>query len=503
MDVIIIPMGKVYLIGAGPGDLKLITIRGLELIGQADVIIYDNLVNKELLRFARAGAEILYAGKKASKHELPQKDINALLARTAKTNNVVVRLKGGDPFIFGRGGEEAQYLASRKIPFEIVPGITSAISVPAYAGIPLTHRDHASTVAFITGHEDEKKAGSTINWPELATGPDTLVFLMGMKNLEEIAKRLISGGRDPATPSCVIHSGTLPAQKVVTGSLRTIAKKVRAEGLTPPGIIVVGDVVGLRDSLNWFEKKPLFGKKIVITRAQHQSRKFGEALAESGAQPVYLPSIDIEPIIPNNRLRSAINKISSYDSIIFTSVNAVAIFFAHLRGSRKDARALSGATVIAIGEATSARLALFGIEADLVPEKFTSEGIVSLLDKLDVPSKRFLLPRARDARDIIVSYIREKGGICDVIPIYRATAPLPVEPIPGDLDIFTFTSSSTVKNFISIYGKEMLKEKIIASIGPVTTSTLVGSGISVDIEAKRSDIPGLIAAIESFFRAKN
>ena len=496
-------MGKVYLVGAGPGDTKLITIRGLELIGQADVIIYDNLVNKELLRYARAGAEIIYAGKKASRHELPQRDINALLARTAKSNSMVVRLKGGDPFIFGRGGEEAQYLASRKIPFEIVPGVTSAISVPAYAGIPLTHRDHASTVAFITGHEDERKTGSTINWPDLATGPDTLVFLMGMKNLEDIAKRLIDEGRDPDTPACVIHSGTLPAQKVATGSLRTIVKKVRKEGLKPPGIIVVGDVVGLRDSLNWFEKKPLFGKRIVVTRAQHQSRKFGEALADSGAQPVFLPSIDIEPIIPNNRLRRAISKISSYDSIIFTSTNAVAIFFAHLRGSRKDARALAGKTIIAIGEATSARLALFGIETDLVPEKFTSEGIISLLDKLEITSKRFLLPRARDARDIIVSYIRGKGGICDVIPTYRATAPLHVEPLPGDLDVFTFTSSSTVKNFIALYGKEVLEKKVIASIGPVTTETLVSSGIDVDIEARRSDITGLVDAIETFFRTKN
>lgn len=496
-------MGKVYLVGAGPGDMKLITIRGLELIGQADVIIYDNLVNKELLRYARAGAEIIYAGKKASRHELPQKDINALLVRTAKNNSMVVRLKGGDPFIFGRGGEEAQYLASRKIPFEIVPGVTSAISVPAYAGIPLTHRDHASTVAFITGHEDEKKTGSTISWSGLAKGPDTLVFLMGMKNLEDITRRLVAEGRDPGTPACVIHSGTLPAQKVVTGTLRTISKKVRSEGLKPPGIIVVGDVVSLRDSLNWFEIKPLFGKRIVVTRAQHQSRKFGEALYESGAQPVFLPSIDIEPIIPNSRLRSAINRIHTYDSMIFTSTNAVSIFFAHLRGSRKDARALSGKTVIAIGEATSARLALFGIEADLVPEKFTSEGIISLLDKLDVPSMHFLIPRARDARDIIVRYIREKGGTCDAIPIYRATAPLPAASLPGDLDVFTFTSSSTVKNFISLYGKEILEKKVVASIGPVTTETLIGSGIEVDIEAKRSDIPGLVEAIETFFITKN
>ncbi len=498
-------MGKVYLVGAGPGDMKLITMRGLELVRQADVIIYDNLVNKGLLEYARAGAEIIYAGKKASLHELPQKEINALLADKARQNSVVVRLKGGDPFIFGRGGEEAEHLAGIGIPFEIVPGVTSAISVPAYAGIPLTHRDHASTVVFITGHEDEKKSASTINWHELATGPDTLVFLMGMKNLGKIARRLIFEGKDPATPACVIRSGTLPAQKVVSATLATISEETRKMQLTPPGVIVVGDVIHLREKLNWFEQKPLFGKKVVVTRSAHQSRRFGELLADRGAEPVYLPTIDIEPIVPNSRLRSAIDRISSYDAIIFTSVNGASIFFAHLRGAGRDARALSGLAIIAIGAATAAHLGVYGIQADLVPEKFTSEGVVSVLEAYGVSGRNFLIPRAEEARDVITRYIRANGGSCSIVPIYRATIPAKAASLPDDLDIVTFTSSSTASNFIMLYGKEILKNRVVASIGPVTTATLTKSGINVDIEAQQSDIPGLLNAIEAYFQppAKN
>ncbi len=495
-------MGKVYLVGAGPGDIKLITVKGLELIRHADVIIYDNLVNKGLLEFARAGAEIIYAGKKASCHELPQRQINSLLAEKAASNNTVVRLKGGDPFIFGRGGEEAQHLAGKGIPFEIVPGITSAVSVPAYAGIPLTHRDYASTVAFITGHEDEKKEGSSINWHELAHGPDTLVFLMGIKNLAKIARRLIDEGKHPHTPACVIRSGTLATQRVVTATLATIASAARAAKITPPGIIVVGDVVKLRDELNWFEHKPLFGKRIVVTRSQHQSHKFGELLHDKGAQPIYLPTISIEPIVPNARLRKAIDRISSYDAIVFTSVNGASIFFAHMHGSGKDARALSNLTIIAIGPATSAHLSFYGIKADLVPQTYTSEGVISVLENLGVAGKHFLIPRAAEARDVIVKYIRDNGGICTVIPVYKTEIPLDTAPLPADFDAITFTSSSTVSNFIMLYGKDALKDKTVASIGPITTETLVKKGITVDIEAKRSDIPGLISAMEAYFEER-
>lgn len=491
-------MGTVYLVGAGPGDAKLITLRGLELIQKADVIIYDFLVNKELLVFARPGAEIIYVGKQASKHELPQKDINALIARKAKKNATVVRLKGGDPFIFGRGGEEAQVLAEQSIAFEIVPGITSAISVPAYAGIPLTHRDFASTVAFITGHEDEKKKESTIRWDELATGPDTLVFLMGVKNLKTIKERLIAGGRHPDTPACLIQWGTLPKQKVVTGRLREIDVVARKAGVRPPAIILVGNVINLRSQLQWFERRPLFGKKIAITRAPHQSLKLGELLNEKGAEVLYCPTINIRPIKPNKKLSQAIQGISKYSCIIFTSTNAVSLFFETLYAMGKDTRSLAGIKILPIGDATASLLTSKGIIPDYLPDTFTSEGIVEILRTIEIQGKSFLLPRAEEARDVIVTFIRDNGGTCDVIPIYRATLPKHIAPIDEKPNIITFTSSSTVKNFITLYGKNTLRGITIASIGPVTTKILKDLGFKAHIEAKRYDIPGLVDAIEEY-----
>lgn len=493
-------MGKVYLVGAGPGDAKLITLRGLELIQKADVIIYDFLVNKELLESAKPDAEIIYVGKQASQHELPQKDINNLLAKKAGEKDIVVRLKGGDPFIFGRGGEEAQVLVDNNIPFEIVPGITSAISVPAYAGIPLTHRDFASTVAFITGHEDEKKSESTIKWEELAAGPETLVFLMGVKNLPSIKDKLISGGRDPDTPACLIQWGTLPKQKVVTGKLKDIDVTAKKAGIGAPAIIVVGNVISLRSRLQWFEQRPLFGKKIAVTRAPHQSHRLGELLTEKGAEVIYLPTIDIKPIEPNRGLSRSIDKMHEYSCIIFTSTNAVSLFFDTLYRKGKDTRALAGIKILPIGTATASLLESKGIIPDRIPDTFTSEGIVEILKTMEVEGRRFLLPRAEEARDVIVAYIKKQGGTCDVIPIYRADLPKEVVPISEKPDIITFTSSSTAKNFVVLYGKTALSDIAIASIGPVTTKTLDDLGCKAHIEAKRYDIPGLVEAIEEYAR---
>jgi len=495
-------MSKVYLVGSGPGDVKLITLRGLELIQKADVIIYDFLVNKDLLTFAKPGAEIIYVGKQASKHELPQKDINILIANKARSKGIIVRLKGGDPFIFGRGGEEAQVLAEQGIAFEIVPGITSAISVPAYAGIPLTHRDFASTVAFITGHEDEKKEESTIRWDELATGPDTLVFLMGVKNLKTIKERLIAGGRDPDTQACLIQWGTLPKQKVVTGKLREIDGVAKKAGIRPPAIILVGNVINLRGQLQWFEHRPLFGKKIAITRTPHQSFRLGEMLTEAGAEVLYCPTIDIKPIQSNKRLSKAIDGIQLYSYIIFTSTNAVSLFFENLHAKGKDTRALAGIKMLPIGQATASLLASKGIIPDYMPDTFTSEGIVEVLKTLDITGKRFLLPRAEEARDIIVTFIKTQGGTCDVIPIYRAVLPKGVAPLSEKPDIVTFTSSSTAKNFVTLYGVDALKDAVIASIGPVTTKTLSDLGFKTHIEAKRYDIPGLVEAIEEYVKSR-
>ncbi|MCX8023416.1 MAG: uroporphyrinogen-III C-methyltransferase [Syntrophorhabdaceae bacterium] len=495
-------MGKVYLVGAGPGDVKLITVRGLDLIKKADVIIYDHLASRELLNFANGKAEVIYVGKQASKHELPQDEINSLLVRKALEKDIVVRLKGGDPFIFGRGGEEVEVLYERGIDFEIVPGVTSAISVPAYAGIPLTHRDYASSVAFITGHEDASKTESTIRWEPLAKGPDTLVFLMGIGNLKYIKEKLIEGGRNPDTPSSIIQWGTTPEQRTITGALKDIDIKAKEAGVKPPGIFVVGDVVKLRDKLKWFEKKPLFGKKIAVTRPKDQSFRLAELLTDKGGKVIYIPTIEIEPITPNKRLLDAIEGLHKYYSIIFTSVNGVSIFLENLYNSERDLRSLSGIKIIPIGEATATLLKSRGILPDIIPERFISEGIIDAIKDLDIKGKRFLLPRAEEARDVIVDFIEKKGGICDVIPIYRTKVPESTQRLEEAPDLITFTSSSTVTNFLQIYGKDRISGSYVASIGPITSETLKKNGIHVDIEAKRYDIVGLVDAIEAFFTEK-
>ncbi|MCX5813711.1 MAG: uroporphyrinogen-III C-methyltransferase [Proteobacteria bacterium] len=491
-------MGKVYLVGAGPGDPKLITLRGLKLIKGADTIIYDYLINKDLLGFAGNDAELIYVGKQASCHEMPQADINALLVKKAKEKGLVVRLKGGDPFMFGRGGEEAEFLAEHRVDFEIVPGVTSAISAPAYAGIPLTHREYASSVAFITGHEDASKTESTIRWDALAHGCDTLVFLMGIKNLKDIKRNLIKAGKDPCTPACVIQWGTLPEQKVVSGNLKEIDVLAKAEGIKPPGVIVVGNVAGLRERLKWFEKKPLFGKKIAVTRPPRQSTKFGSVLMEKGARVIYIPTIEIEPIDPNKALLKSFKRIRSYYCIIFTSVNGASIFFDNLFKIGMDARDLYGIKVLPIGEATASFLKSVGIVPDLVPEQFTSEGIVHVLKDLDIKDNVFLLPRAKDARDVIVDYIKNQGGKCDVVPLYKASLPETPALLTEKPDIITFTSSSTVSNFLKIYGRKALNNTLIASIGPITTETLRKNNIEVHIESGKHDTNGLAEAIEQY-----
>jgi len=493
-------MGKVFLVGAGPGDPKLIAVKGMELIRRADSIIYDHLANDSLLGLSRAGAELIYVGKQASRHALPQEEINALLARKAREKETVVRLKGGDPYIFGRGGEEAAYLADLGIEFEIVPGITSAIAVPSYAGVPLTHREYASTVAFITGHEDEKKTDSTIRWKELARGVDTLVFLMGMKNLGEIKERLIKEGRPADTPACVIQWGTLPRQRVVAGPLAGIDLLAKEAGITPPGIIVVGKVVELRGKLGWFERRPLFGMKIAVTRAPHQSAKLGEMLAEKGAEVLYVPTINIVPIEPNDRLKEAIERIHDYFCVIFTSVNGASIFFDRLFAEGKDARSLHGARILPIGAATADFIRSRGIIPDFVPESFTSEGIIEVLKKMDVRGRRYLLPRAEQARDIIGQYITDQGGVCDMTPVYRTTLPDNTALPKEKPDVVTFTSASTAENFITLFGSEILEAATVASIGPITTEALNGHGVRVDIAASRHDIEGLVDAIAQAFQ---
>ena len=410
--------GKVYIIGAGPGDPGLITLRAVEALKLADVVVYDNLVNEELLKYAPKTARFTYAGKQGGDHTLTQDQINALLAKEALDGNTVARLKGGDPFIFGRGGEEVEVLVARNIPFEVIPGITSAIAVPAYAGIPLTHRGLTSTVAFITGHEDPTKEKSDIDWQALA-GIGTLVFLMGVKNLGQIAGALIARGKSPATPAALIRRGTLPEQQVLTGHLSTIVELAQASGFKPPAILVVGKVVELRDTLRWFDIKPLFGKGVVITRPERQADDLARLLAAQGANPIAFPTIAIEAPADWSELDAALEQIERYAWLIFTSANGVHFFFERLMQQGRDIRDLKGVKICCIGPATAKQVETRGIRVDLMPDEFIAEGILKSFAAMDVKGQKILIPRAAKARDILPRTLQEQGADVTVATTYR------------------------------------------------------------------------------------
>ncbi len=500
--------GKVYLVGAGPGDPGLISIKGLESLKKADTIIYDRLLDVRLLDSAAPAAERIYVGKAAGEHTRPQEEINRLLVAKAKEGKIVVRLKGGDPFVLGRGGEEAEVLAKNSIPFEVVPGITSAIAVPAYAGIPVTQRGLASSFAVVTGHEDPGKEETSLNWEKLATGVDTLVFLMGMKNLPDIVSRLVKFGRPPDTPVAVIKEGTKPEQKTVVGSLKDIVAKVKDNHLTSPAIIVVGEVVRLRDKLRWFDNRPLFGRRVLVTRARHQASALSQMLAERGAEPIELPAIDIRPVADSAELSGAISNLKDYHWIIFTSVNGVSAFWQQLNALKLDSRALSGLKVGAIGPATAEALAAKGITPDYIPETYTTEGILAGLGRRDIAGQRFLLPRADIADEELVKGIHRLGAEAHEVTAYH-TVPAD-EPIAearrmlasGGIDVITFTSSSTVTNLVAAFQGEPLpaNKTKIACIGPKTAEAAARAGLKVDILAGEQTIPGLVEAIEEYFR---
>jgi len=500
----------VYLIGAGPGDPGLITVRGLELIGTADCLIYDYLANPAFLAAARPEAEKLYVGKKGGDHTLPQDRINQLIIDKARAGLKVVRLKGGDPYIFGRGGEEAEELVAAGIPFEVVPGVTSAAAVPAYAGIPVTHRKFASLVSFITGHEDPTKGESAIPWEVLAGSPGTLVFLMGIKNLGENCRTLIAHGKDPATPAAVIHRGTTPAQRTVTGTLADIADKVSEAGLTAPAIFVVGGVVSLRPVLNWFETRPLWGKRIVVTRSRQQASAFVKLLSEAGAACLEVPTIELAPPDDGYRaLDAALSELPRYDWIIFTSPNGVQAFFPRLWESGFDARSLGGCKLAAIGTATAQALGDFRLKADLVPTDFRAEGLVAALAPVVRPGSTVLLPRAQVAREVLPQELEKRGVLVNVVPAYKTVAPAGLPPEAeaalgrGEVDVLTFASSSTVTNFAALVGedrfKELGKKAVIAAIGPVTSQTLARYGLTPQIQSDPYTIPALTRAIVEYF----
>jgi uroporphyrinogen III methyltransferase/synthase len=501
--------GRVYIIGAGPGDAGLITLKGIDCLRLADVVVYDHLVNKELLKYARADTRFIYAGKQGGAHTLSQWEINDLLVKEAKAGNIVARLKGGDPFIFGRGGEEAEKLAESGISFEIVPGVTSAIAVPAYAGIPLTHRGLTSTVAFVTGHEDPTKEKSDIDWQALAR-IGTLVFLMGVKNIGKIVEELTHNGKTPETPTALIRWGTTPRQEIITGTLANISVLARKRKFAPPAILVVGKVVDLHDTLSWFEQKPLFGKGIVITRPEKQADDLAQLLTREGANPLHFPTIKIVPPPDWRDLDAAIKNLENYDWLIFTSANGVQFFFERLLTKNRDIRDLKGVKICCIGPATAQQVQSKGIRVDLVPEKFISEGIIESFSGINLRGKKILIARAAKARDVLPVGLKNAGAKVDIVTAYETVnsgkkkSELEALFKENQVDVITFTSSSTVNNFVKIMGRNFLLPKgvKIACIGPVTEATAKKAGLSVDIHQEEYTMEGLVGALINYFEKK-
>jgi uroporphyrinogen III methyltransferase/synthase len=504
---------KVYLVGAGPGDPGLITVKGLECIRRADVIIYDYLASPVLAKHAKEDAEIIYVGKKVGDHTFTQEMINTLIVEKAKAGLTVTRLKGGDPFIFGRGGEEAEALMEAGIFFEIVPGVTSAIAAPAYAGIPLTHRKHTSTLAFVTGHEDPNKKESRIDWEALVKGIGTIVFLMGVKNLHQITQKLLMHGMDPNTPVALVRWGTTPRQVTVTGTLTNIEERVKAAGLTAPAIIVVGHVVDLRKKMKWFENRPLLGRRIVITRAREQASELVDRLFDLGAECIEFPTIKIFPSDDLKPLDKVIETLSSYDWLIFSSVNAVNFFFERLFAKKRDVRALTNLQTAVIGPATAARLFDFGLKSDIVPQSYRAESVVKAFAHVDINGKKILFPRAKEARSVLPKELSRMGAVVDDITVYCTKA---VNDDADDVltqlkrrtvDMITFTSSSTVKNFHALLPSEkfedLMQDVIIATIGPITADTARDLGFEVHIVAESYTIPGLCQAILQYYNSSS
>jgi len=486
--------GIVYLLGAGPGDPGLMTRRSLELIASADAILHDRLIPPGALDTARPDAELVYVGKEPGRPAMKQEQINALLVELGSQGKTVARLKGGDPFVFGRGGEEAQALAEAGVAFEVVPGVTAGVAAPAYAGIPVTHRDEASAVAFVTGHEDPQKPESALDWQALARFPGTLVLYMGLKRLPLIAERLAAAGRDDAEPAAVVASGTLAGQRTVTGTLGDIARRVADADLRPPAITLIGPVAGLRETLAWLERRPLHGRVVAVTRARAQASGLATRLAALGAEVLEAPAIRIEPRPVE---AGAVERLATADMLCLTSPNGVRLLFDALREQGRDARALAGAIVAAIGPGTAAELRGHGVRADVVPERYVAEALVEAIEAFPVEGKRVVVPRAADARDVLPDALRDRGAQVELLPLYDTVA----EPLSesarealASAHYVTFTSSSTVRFFLEGGGSVPNGARVV-SIGPVTSASAREHGLAVDMEAERHDIDGLVAAL--------
>lgn len=497
--------GICYLAGAGPGDIGLVTLRAKEVVEQADVVVYDALCNPEILKWARPDAEVIYAGKRANQHALKQEETNALLVDRTRAGKCVVRLKGGDPFLFGRGGEEAEALATAGLAFEIIPGVTSAIAAPAYAGIPVTHREHTAQLTIFTGHEDPTKPESRLDYAQLAAIPGTRVMLMGVERIGVITGELIKHGARPDLPVALVRWGTTGRQETLTGTLADIAEKVAKAGFKAPAVCVIGEVVKLRDTLGWFDRRPLHGKRIVVTRTRKQAGALSSRLRMLGADVYELPTIRIEPPKDVKEFGLMVGDVHAYDWLVFTSPNGVEAFFEMFFKIRNDAREIGGVRIAAIGPATAAKVREYRLAVDLQPEEFVAEAVVAAFKKDGtIENQRILIARAEEARDVLPEELTKMGAIVDIAVAYRTV------PETGDVsgaqarfreegaDMVTFTSSSTAENFMAL--KLPMPAGIkLASIGPVTSKTMRGLGLKVDVEAGQHDIPGLVAAISRFY----
>ncbi|MBI3895538.1 MAG: uroporphyrinogen-III C-methyltransferase [Acidobacteria bacterium] len=497
--------GKVYLVGAGPGDPGLLTLKGYQILRSADVVVYDYLANPELLLETKPGAELIYVGMHREKR-LSQDEINRLLLERAQQGKQVCRLKGGDPFVFARGGEEAEFIASAGLPFEIVPGVSAGYAVPAYAGIPLTHRRLSSSVLFITGHEDpEKESSSPLDWERIAHCAATLVFFMGVKGLPEIVHNLIRVGRPPSTPIALIRWGTRGEQQVVSGTLETITEQVDAIGLKPPALTVVGDVVRLREKLKWFECLPLFGQRILITRPAEQAAALASPLRALGAETLELPTIAIEDPEDWAAFDEALQRLHSYHWLLFTSANGVRKFMERMAATGTDIRLLANAKICAIGPATAEALRKHLLRVEKMPQEYRAEGVLKAFAGESLTDQRFLIPRAKIARDLLPVELCKRGAQVDVVEAYRTV--LPPDSRERARVIFSrhrptviaFTSSSTIENLLRLAPIEerenWLRDTKIASIGPITSQTLRKHGLPVHMEASAYTIPALVAVI--------
>ena len=504
--------GYVYLIGAGPGDPGLITVKGRDCLAKAQVVMYDYLANDELLRCAPKGAELVYAGKVGGEHNREQSQINEMLVQKALSGKVVARLKGGDSFIFGRGGEECEALVEAGIPFEIVPGITAGVGATSYAGIPLTHRGVTTSVAFVTGHEKKGKASSEIDWEGLSLGSGTVVFYMGVTNLPHIAQSLMDHGRAPQTPVALIRWGTRPEQEVLVGTLADIAEKAKAAGFKAPAITVVGEVVSLRETLRWFDNRPLFGRSVMVTRGADQAGEFASKLEQLGARTHCCPTIEIVPPESWGALDEAIDALDSFHWIIFTSYNAVQYFFARLHQHGLDSRALGHCRVCAVGPKTGAALAPYGIRPDLIPADYKAEGVVAAFAEMDMDGKWVLFPKGDRARDVIPEELGRLGAqvIAPVAYANRTPDEIPSEALAAledkRLDCVSFTSSSTVQNLAAILGENrflhLMEGVKVASIGPITSKTCRELGLEVHMEPAEYTLDALAREMVSYFRQR-